>query len=41
MHTGDWWWKQQIKHPPKVTIIPILLSSDKTVISLSHEDQTL
>ena len=30
-----------MEHPPKATIIPILLSSDKTVISLSHGDQTL
>ena len=41
MHTGDWWWKQQMEHPPEATIIPILLSSDKTVMSLSHGDQTL
>ena len=41
MYTGDWYWKQQMKHPPKVTIILILLSSDKTVMSLSHGDQTL
>ena len=41
MHTGDWWWNQQMEHPPKATIIPILLSSDKTVMSLSHGDQTL
>ncbi len=30
-----------MEHPPGVTIIPILLSSDKTVMSLSHGDQTL
>ena len=41
MHTGDWWWKQQMEHPPEATIIPILLSSDKTVMSLSHGDQIL
>ena len=41
MHTRDWWWKQQIEYPPKATIIPIRLSSDKTVMSLSHVDQTL
>ena len=41
MHTGNWWWKQQIEHPPKATTIPILLSSDKTVMSLSYGDQTL
>ena len=41
MHTRDWRWKQQIEHPPKATIIPILFSSDKIVISLSHENQIL
>ena len=30
-----------MEHPPKATIIPILFSSDKTVINLSHGDQTL
>ena len=30
-----------MKHPLETTIIPILLSSDKTVMSLSHGDQTL
>ena len=30
-----------MEYPPKATIIPILLSSDKTVMSLSHGDQTL
>ena len=30
-----------MKHPPKTTIIPILLSSDKTIMSLCHRDLTL
>ena len=30
-----------MEHPPKPTIISILLSSDKIVMSLSHRDQTL
>ena len=38
MHTGDWWWKQQMEHPPEAIIIPILLSNDKTVMSLNHGD---
>ena len=41
MHTGKWCWKQQKEYPPPATIIPILISSDKTVISLSHGDQTM
>ena len=30
-----------MEHLSEATIIPILLSSDKTVMSLSHGDQTL
>ena len=30
-----------MEHPPQATIIPILILSDKTVMSLSHGDQTL
>ena len=41
MHIRDWWWKKQIEHPLKNTIIPILLSSDKRVISFSYGDKTL
>ena len=41
MHTGKWWWKQQKEHPSQATIIPILILSDKMVMSLSHWDQTL
>ncbi len=41
MHIGEWWWKQQKKHPSQATIIPILILSDKTVMSFSHWDKTL
>ncbi len=41
MHTGKWWWKQQKEYPHQATIILILISSDKTVMNLSHGDQTL
>ena len=41
MHTGEWYWKQQKKHPLQTTIILILISSNKTVISFSHGDQTM
>ena len=33
--------KNKKKHPSGVTIIPILLSSNKTVMSLSHRGQML
>ena len=41
MHTGEWWWKKQTEHPLQATIIFILISSDKTIMNLSHGDQTL
>ncbi len=41
MYTGNWWWKKQKELPAGATIIPILLASDKTVMSLSHGDQVL
>ncbi len=41
MLTRDRQWKQQMEYPPRATIIPILLLSDKTVMSLSHEVETL
>ncbi len=41
MHTGNWWWEKQKELPVGATIIPILLASDKTVMSLSHGDQVL
>ena len=41
MYTGEWWRKQQKKHPLQATIIPILISSDKAVMRFSNGDQTL
>jgi hypothetical protein len=39
MHTGDWWWRTQGEIPEGGTIIPVLLASDKTMLSLHHGDQ--
>ena len=41
IYTGNRWWEKQKKLSVKATIIPILLASDKTVMSLSHGDQVL
>ena len=35
----NWWWEKQKELLARATIIPILLTSGKTVISLSHGDQ--
>ncbi|KAG7094608.1 hypothetical protein E1B28_005432 [Marasmius oreades] len=37
MHTGNWWWEMQEvfeKHHPNATIVPIIISSDKTQVTL-------
>ena len=41
MHTADWWWRTQEEIPDGGTIIPILLASDKTMLSLHHGDQSV
>ncbi|KAI9429943.1 hypothetical protein BJY52DRAFT_1093078, partial [Lactarius psammicola] len=33
MHTGDWWWAVQA-HRPGATVVPIIISSDKTQLTL-------
>ena len=38
MHTGDWWWETQEKLPDSATVVPIILSSDKTMLSQHHGD---
>ncbi|KAI1790350.1 hypothetical protein LXA43DRAFT_891155 [Ganoderma leucocontextum] len=37
--TGDWWWELQGLVPPGATIAPIILSSDKTVLSRFSGDK--
>ncbi|KAG6916634.1 hypothetical protein DXG01_006054 [Tephrocybe rancida] len=32
-NTGDWWWETQGKLPPGATIVPVILSSDKTSLT--------
>ncbi|MCJ1470390.1 hypothetical protein MMC07_009035 [Pseudocyphellaria aurata] len=33
MHTGDWWWNTQQKLPDGSTIVPLLIGTDKTVLT--------
>ncbi|KIL58542.1 hypothetical protein M378DRAFT_54821, partial [Amanita muscaria Koide BX008] len=33
MHTGDWWWEMQARKPG-ATVVPILLSSDRTQVTV-------
>ncbi|KAH9040509.1 hypothetical protein EDB85DRAFT_1858737, partial [Lactarius pseudohatsudake] len=39
IHTGDWWWAVQTSleaHQPGATVIPVVISSDKTQLTLFH-----
>jgi hypothetical protein len=40
MHTADWWWETQGKVPEGATIIPILLATDKTMLTQHHGDES-
>ncbi|TFY73786.1 hypothetical protein EWM64_g10226, partial [Hericium alpestre] len=33
MHTGDWWWSTQAKLGDGATVVPVILSSDKTQLT--------
>ena len=35
----NWWWEKQKNFFIRAIIIPILITSDKTIINLSHKDQ--
>ena len=41
MHTGEWWWSKQGEIPENGTIIPLLLASDKTLMTRLHGDLSL
>ena len=38
MHTEDWWWKTQDKLPDGSTIVPLLIDTDKTILTQHHRD---
>ncbi|KAI9436553.1 hypothetical protein H4582DRAFT_1816392 [Lactarius indigo] len=33
MHIGDWWWSIQVPHNAGATIVPLIISSDKTKLT--------
>ena len=41
LHTGDWWWETQKQLPRGATIIPLLLGTDKTLLTMLHGDQSV
>ena len=40
LDTADWWWEKQQLLPAGATIIPLLISTDKTVITQHHGDKS-
>ncbi|KAF8265346.1 hypothetical protein EI94DRAFT_1589330 [Lactarius quietus] len=34
MHTGNWWWAVQVRRRPGATVVPVIISSDKTQLTL-------
>ena len=38
MHTADWWWRTQGEIPDGRTVIPILLATDRTMLSQHQGD---
>lgn len=38
LHTTEWWWETQSALPEGATVVPLLLSSDKTDLSTHHGD---
>lgn len=39
LHTADWWWDTQDRLPEGSTVVPIILASDKTLLTQHHGDQ--
>jgi hypothetical protein len=39
LHTADWWWDTQLQLPTGATVIPVLLSTDKTIMTQHHGDE--
>ncbi|KAI0085458.1 hypothetical protein BDY19DRAFT_896743 [Irpex rosettiformis] len=40
MNTGKWWWEIQMKLPVGATVVPVILSSDKTRLSQFRGDKS-
>jgi hypothetical protein len=40
MNTAEWWWETQLALPATSTIVPLLLATDKTLLTQHHGDTT-
>jgi len=38
LHSADWWWETQAQLPPGATVIPVIVSVDKTQLSMHQGD---
>ncbi|KAI5115528.1 hypothetical protein M0805_009630 [Coniferiporia weirii] len=38
--TGDWWWEKQNELPLSATVIPVILASDETCLSMFSSDKS-
>ena len=41
LHTENWWWKTQKQLSHDITIISLLLETDKTLLIMLHDDQSV
>jgi hypothetical protein len=39
MHTGEWWWEMQAQLPQGATIVPLILATDKTLMTKLRGNQ--
>jgi Plavaka transposase len=39
MHTADWWWRLQDELPEHATVVPLIIASDKTILTQHHGDK--
>ena len=39
MHTADWWWNMQTKLLENATVVLLLLSTDKTILTYHYGDE--
>ena len=38
MHTAEWWWETQDQLPDQATVVPLLIATDKTLLTQHHGD---
>jgi hypothetical protein len=41
LNTGTWWWDMQLKIPPGATLVPVILATDKTLMTKLGGDRVV